>query len=125
MQDLLELARTMRVCWRPWLSSAGAAAAAAFLLSICHGAATPLQAAQPPSMPTFGAASAYVDPNKPLQKLTVAAIESGQATATGTPVAVQEAFLKNVVGNAKTPGHQTVTACVSMRARNLPCWHRC
>ena len=60
-------------------------------------------------MPTFGSASAYVDPTKPLQNLTVAAIESGQATATGTPLAVQQAFLKNVVGNATTPGHQTVS----------------
>ncbi len=97
----------MRVSRQP-LMSAAAVAAAALLFTMCHGAATPTYAAQPPSMPTFGSASAYVDPTKPLQNLTVAAIESGQATATGTPLAVQQAFLKNVLGNATTPGHQTV-----------------
>ena len=90
--------------------AAAAAAAAAVFITICHGVATPTHAAQPPSMPTFGSASAYVDPTKPLQNLTVAAIESGQATATGTPLAVQQAFLKNVLGNATTPGHQTVSS---------------
>ena len=110
----------VRVRRQPWLASAGAAVAAAFVLTTCHGAATPMHAAQPPSMPTFGSASAYVDPNKPLQNLTVAAIESGQATATGTPVAVQEAFLKNVVGNATTPGHQSVNCG---RSRLHTWWH--
>ena len=84
----------MRVSRQPLISAAAVAAAAALLFTVCHGAATPTHAAQPPSMPTFGSASAYVDPTKPLQNLTVAAIESGQATATGTPLAVQQAFLK-------------------------------
>ena len=105
----------MRAFRQPWMMSVAAAAAAALLFATCHGAPPPMQAAQPPSMPTFGSASAYVDPTKSLQNLTVAAIESGQATATGTPLAVQQAFLKNVLGNATTSGHQTVRSGASRR----------
>ena len=121
--------RSSRQLWLP-----AGAAAAAVLLTLCHGAASPMPAAQPPSMPTFGSGSAYVDPNKPLQNLTVAAIESGAATATGTPLAVQQAFLKNVQGNATTPGRQTVNADDVWRlfgsemlpqiSRFIPCLHR-
>ena len=87
-----------------------AAAAAAVLVTVCQGTGTPMPASQPPSMPTFGAVSAYANPNQPLQDLTVASIESGKATAAAVPVAVQQAYLKNVLGNSTTPGRQTVSA---------------
>lgn len=60
------------------------------------------------SEPNFGMLSAFVDPTTTLQQLTVASIESGRASAAGTPVAVQEAYLKNVVGNATDSGKQSV-----------------
>ena len=100
----------MRNVWPQWLLPA--AAAATMLLSMCQGARTPVSAGQPPSMPTFGAVSAYANPNQPLQDLTVASIESGQATAAAVPVAVQQAYLKNVLGNSTTPGRQTVSCHV-------------
>jgi hypothetical protein len=104
------------------------------LLTICQGAETPVSAGQPPSKPTFGAVSAYANPNKPLQDLTVASIESGKATAAAVPVAVQQAYLKSVLGNSTTPGRQTVSCNIhtmavcrtmmSFRASHLFCCNR-
>lgn len=60
------------------------------------------------SEPDFGALNAYLDPTTALQHLSVASIESGRATAAGTPVAIQEAYLKNMVSNATAPDKQSV-----------------
>lgn len=60
------------------------------------------------AQPSTGAVSAFVDPTTALQQLSLASIESGHASAAGTPVAVQEAYLKNVVGNSTGLGKQSV-----------------
>ena len=67
-------------------------------------AALQIASAQPQS----GIPSAFVDPTAELQQLSVAGIESGRASAAGTPVAVQEAYLKDVLGNSTDLGRQSV-----------------
>lgn len=62
----------------------------------------------PEAPPVFGSVSAFGGTISNLQNLSRAGIESGHATAVGVPVAVQEAYLKNIVGNVTATGQQSV-----------------
>jgi len=59
--------------------------------------------------PAFGSVSAFGGTISTLQNLSRAGIESGHATSVGVPVAVQEAYLKSVIGNDTATGHQSVS----------------